>query len=146
MSNPDLKSLMRTPAGLAKKPPTLPIGDYPGVIKSFESGNQNANKTNYIRFHVGLTGWPDSVPQEDRVVDLAKRQMRRDFYMTPDALYRMDNLLTSCGIILDGVKSYEELVPQLVGASVIAEVQQYVNERSTPPETANNIGGLRGAQ
>lgn len=138
----DFSQLLRKPAGEAKKPAALPAGDYSGVIKSFEVGDQNKNKTPYIRFQVALTGWPDSVDESDRGdTDLSKRQMRRDYYLTDDALWRLDEFIKSCGVEPNG-RSYEEIVPELMGASVLAEVQQYLNQTSN--EIGNQIGKLVG--
>src|SRR5260221_4712227 len=140
----DFSTLLRKPAGEAKKPPALPIGDYPGVIKSYELGDQNKNKTPYVRFHVGLLGWADSIPESERQadLDLSKRQMRRDYFLTEDALWRLDEFLRSIGVKLEG-RSYEEALPDAIGASILAEVQQYINQ--TNSEVGNQIGLLKAA-
>lgn len=142
MSTVDLGSLLKKPAGQAKKPPALDAANYPGVLKSFEVGNQNKNQTPYVRFHVGITGWGEGVePQAD--VDLSKRQMRRDYFLTDDALWRLDEFIRSCGIEANG-RSYEEVCPELIGHPVTVEVQQYMNQTSN--EIGNQIGKMTGAQ
>lgn len=129
---------MRTVAGQAKKPPTLPIGDYPGIIKSFEQAKAKTG-TEILRFHVGLMGWPaNAEPMEG--VDLSKRQMRKDFYLTDDALWRLDEFFRLVGVVPDGVKTYEELAPSAVGANCTATVSQYLNEATG--EFGNNIEKL----
>ena len=144
---PDFSTLLRKPAGEAKKPPALPAGDYPAVIKSHEVGDQNKNRTPYVRFHVGLTGFPDSVSDDERKgadgspIDLSKKQLRRDYFLTEDALWRLDEFIRSCGVESNG-RSYEEVLPELVGASVLAEVQQYMNQSNN--EIGNQIGKLVG--
>lgn len=140
----DFSSLLRKPAGEAKKPPALPIADYPGVVKGFEYGDQNKNKTPYVRFQIGLTGWAESVPEDekDSSVDLSKRQMRRDYYLTDDALWRLDEFLRSCGVEPKG-QTYEESIPQVVGAQVIVSVEQYMNQSTS--EIGNQIGKVTGA-
>ena len=150
----DFSALLRKPAGQAKKPPALPAGDFPGLIKSHEVGDSNKNKTPYVRFMVQLTGWPADAPAEWKDADgntvqqadfdLSKRQMRRDFYLTDDALWRLDEFLRSCGVVLadDGSTPYEEALPQTVGAPVVAEVQQYLNKENG--EVGNQLGKLTG--
>src|SRR5260221_13062928 len=144
----DFSTLLRKPAGEAKKPPALPIGDYPGVIKSYELGDQNKNKTPYVRFHVSLLGWADSIPESERQadLDLSKRQMRRDYFLTEDALWRLDELLRGIGVKMEG-RSYEETLPDAVGAKVVAEVKQYfVTDKNTGQQTGdigNQIGLLK---
>jgi len=139
----DFSALLRKPAGEAKKPPALPAADYPGVVKSFEMGDNNKNKTPYVRLHVGLTGWADVLQEEDKdpSIDLSKRQMRRDYFLTEDALWRLDEFIRSCSIEPNG-RSYEEVLPELVGTPVVVEVQQYMNQTSN--EIGNQIGKLVG--
>lgn len=144
----DFSQIARQAAGQAKKPAQLPAGDFPGVIKSFEWGDQNKNKTPYVRLQIGFTGFPSDLPEsweefdnEKQTsttvsrgdIDLAKRQMRRDFYMTDDSRYRMDEFLVAMGINVgtpDAPRSYEETLPELIGAPVLAEVQHQLNQQT----------------
>jgi len=147
----DFSTLLRKPAGQAPKPKALPPGDYTGAIAKFEVGDNNKNKTPYVRFFLNLTGWPDSVDEADRTqdgpsgshpIELGKRQLRRDFFLTDDALWRLDELLRSCGIDPSG-RSYEECLPEAAGAQVVVEVQQYMNQ--TSGEIGNQVGKVVGA-
>lgn len=147
---PDFSKLLKMPAGKAKKPSALPIADYPGVIKSFELGDQNKNRTPYARLQLGLTGWADSVDEADRVeegsdgqpkpIDLSKKQLRKDYYLTDEALWRLDALITSLGIEPNG-RTYEEVLPELVGKPVLVQVQQYLNQQNN--EIGNQTGDIR---
>jgi hypothetical protein len=140
---PDFSQLLRKPAGEAKRPPPLPLGDYPGVIKSQEVGDNNRNKTPYVRFGLVLTEWPDSIPQSERPegVDLNKRQIRKDFYLTEDSLWRLDEFIRSCGIDPEG-RVYEEILPELIGQPVMVEVLHYINQQTA--EVGNNTGAVVG--
>lgn len=145
MAASDFSSLLRQPAGQAKKPPVLDAGNYPALVKSYEVDNKNKNKTTYLRVHVGYTGWPEgATPQTNEdgtIIELGKRQGRRDFFLTPDALWRLDEFLRSCGLSLEG-RSYEEVFPELTNKTVIASVKQYMNERNN--ELGNEIDALVG--
>lgn len=138
----DFSQFLRKPAGEAKKPQALPIGDYPGVVKSFEFGDQNKNRTPYVRFHLGILDFAATVTEEEKAAcgDLSKRQFRRDFYLTDDALWRLDEFLKSCGVPLSG-RAYEEAIPEAAGAQVTVEVQQYVSDKN---EVGNQVGKLFG--
>ena len=152
---PDFSQLLRKPAGEAKRPPVLPAGDYYGIIKGHELGDQNRNRTPYVRFQVGLMDWPDQSADEwiasdpdgtthtitKADIDLSKRQMRKDFYLTDDALWRLDEFIKSCGIDPHG-RVYEEILPELTGQPVMIEVQQYLNQNTN--ETGNQIGKVVG--
>jgi hypothetical protein len=139
---PDFSQLLRKPAGEAKRPKPLPIGDYQGVIRSWEVGDNNRNHTPYVRFQVVMTEWPETVSMEDRGdIDLSKRTMRRDFYLTEESTWRLDTFIRSCDV--DPLnRTYEEVLPELVGRAVIAQVQHYINQQSG--EIGNNLGEVVG--
>lgn len=150
---PDFSKLLSTPAGQAKAPKVLVPGNYPGIIKSHEllPAPEGKDYTGIIRFHIGLTDWPDTATEDDKnqetgtgetkPIDLSKRQLRRDFY--DNSLKRLDDFIRSCGVDMTG-KSYQEVFPELTGCRVTAEVQQYLNQRTN--ELGNQIGNLTGQQ
>lgn len=150
---PDFSSLLKKPAGQAKKPKELPIGHYQGIVKghSLEQAPPGKDYSAIVRIQIGLTGWPDSVAESDKVqdmgggetrpIDLSKRQLRKDFY--DNSLYRLDDFIRSCGIEPNG-RSYEEVLPELTGAQVVAEVGQYLNQ--TTSEIGNQIVTVVGAK
>lgn len=143
----DMKSLLSRPAGNAPKPQALPVGNYGGKITKYEYDNKNKNNTPYARYQVILNQWPDNVTEDEKVmvdgegvskpIDLTKRSLRKDFYLTDDAFWRLDEFLKTMG--LEG-GSYEELIPKAVGMDVIVEVQQYVNQ--TTSEIGNQLGRI----
>jgi hypothetical protein len=139
----DFSALGKREAGLAKKPPNLPVADYPGIIKSYEIGDANANKTPYLRLAIGITGLPDSLDEDARAtlegVDLSKRSLRKDFYLSEDALWRLDEFLRDMELIRPGVE-YQEIWPELVGRHVLVSVGHYVNQKTM--EVGNQINGL----
>lgn len=138
---PDFSQLLKKPAGEAKRPPALPAGTYPGIVSGQEQGDSNRNKTPYVRFQVRLTGPADDVSQDELAdIDLAKRQMRRDYYLTDDALWRLDEFIKSCGIPTEG-RTYEEVLPEVIGQTVLVSVEQYLG---TNNEIGNQIGRLVG--
>jgi hypothetical protein len=149
----DFKHLLKRPAGQAKRPAALPIGDYPAIVKNWESGDNNKNKTPYVRFHLGLLDWPEGVDERDKqqeqpdgtlaAIDLSKRQQRRDFFLTDDALFRLDEFIASCGIDASG-REYAEVLPEVVGKQVLVEVQQYVNQNDS--SIGNQIGKVVGTE
>lgn len=148
---PDFSKLLSRTAGQAKSPKTLVPGNYPAIIKSHEilPAPEGKDYEFIIRFQIGLLGWPDSAVEEDKTqdlgngevpIDLSKKQIRRDFY--DNSLKRLDDLIRSCGVEPGG-RSYQEVLPELTGAHVTAEVQQYLNQRTN--DLGNQIGNLVGA-
>lgn len=158
---PDFSQLLRRPAVESKRPPALIADDYQGIIKGYALGDENRNKTPYVRFQLGLTDWGPSVPESWEAhdpntnksytvmrsdIDLSKRQFRRDFFLTPDALWRLKEMLESCGIKCkeesDGTIDYAPLIPQAIGQPVTVEIQQYLNQQSN--EIGNQVGRVVG--
>lgn len=139
---PDFTELLRKPAGEAKEPEPLPQAEFPAIIKSHEFGDNNRNKTPYVRYHLAYTGWPEGVEPVEGI-DLTKKTGRKDFYLTEDSLYRLDDFLRGLGIELEG-RSYEETIPEAVGMHVIAEVVQQLNQQTNKP--FNLINDVRPAE
>ena len=138
----DFSTLLRKPAGEAKKPKALPAGVYEGIIKTWQVGDQNKNRTPYVRFTCALTSWPADLDESNREgLDLTKRQPRQDYFLTDDALFRLDELIRSCGIDPSG-RQYEDVLPELVGQTVQLEIVQYINQQTN--EIGDQVRGMKG--
>jgi hypothetical protein len=106
-----------------------------------------------LRLPVGLLGWPASVHENERnqddgeggkiPIDLSRKQLRKDFFLTPAAYFRLENFLVSMGFDIetdvDGNKDYETPVSQLLGKKVNVEVQRILNRQN---EFINVVGEL----
>lgn len=152
----DFSSLLKKPSGTAKRPPALPKATYPGKVKSFELGDKNKNNTPYVRIHLALVEWPETVDESDRYqegpdgqripIDLSKRPLHRDIYLRnndgTDAMYRLDDFLKSCNLELGA--PYEELLPRLAGCDVLVDVEHYVNQQTG--DLGNQVNKIVGVQ
>jgi len=148
---PDFSDLLDAPAGEAPRPPVLPQGTYRGFFKGQYSTHEappDKEYTKVIRFNIGLTEWPESIsddakmqmgPKGPRPIDITKRQFRKEFY--DNALWRLDEVLKSCGITTEGRK-YRETLPELSGQELLVEVTQFMNQRTG--ELQNQIGNVKG--
>lgn len=142
---PNFADLLNKPSGQAKKPPVLDAGDYPGVIKGHEMGESSQKKTPYVRFNLGLIGWPEGaeaqIKEDGTPIDLAGKSLRRDFFLTDDALWRLDQFLRDeLGLELEG-RSYAEVLPETTGSQVLIEVRQGMNQQTN--DLFNEVAGLR---
>jgi hypothetical protein len=142
----DFSSLLSKPAGEAKKPPALDAGAYPGIIKSYEVGDNNQKRTPYVRFHWGITGWPGEAQTDESgaVIDLSKRQLRSDFYLTDDALWRLDAFMREVGINMEPGQTYAEVLPTAVGTTATLHIVQELNQRTN--DTYNTIENITKAE
>lgn len=146
---PDFRALLSKPVGSAKPPKILPLGLYPGVISKFEFGESQQNKTPYVRLLLTLTGWAEGVDEGDMVnedgtrIEINKRgPFRRDFYLTPDAEHRFHSFMKEMIPDSEGKDAFD-MVPQLVGLSVMVEIRQYTSQRTG--ELGNEVGNLSAA-
>jgi hypothetical protein len=150
---PDFSALYQKPAGQAKRPPLLPDDDYKGIITGAHSdGEMGDNKTPFIQWPLRLTDFGPAVPDEWSVynpklnvmetiqksdIDITKKAMLGRFFFTDDALPLLDDFLRSCGIEMDGTKTYAEVLPEVVGRRVIVTVGHYTNK--TTLESRNQV-------
>jgi len=118
----NFQSLLSKPVDQIKEPAPLPAGTYTGSIKSYKYDESREKKTPYVRFEIGLTGpGADISPDEVAEIDLTKKVMRRDYYLTEDALFRLKQLFDTCGIDYAG-RSLAEVIPDLVHAEVLVAI------------------------
>jgi len=139
----DFRSLLDKPAGEAEKPKPLPAGDYPATIMSWLTDNKNKKQTPYVRFTFKVNGLPEDASPEDfqradgTPMDLSKLKFSRDYYLTDDALWRLDKLLEDLGIETSN-RSYGETIPETVGMEVMIEIQQQMNQETD--QVYNQVG------
>lgn len=149
MAAPDFTQLLKTNLDTVKRPPTLPAGTFHGRITKYEFGESKEKKTPYVRFHVQLLSPGADIASEDMQdadgtpIDISKRQLRQDFFLTQDSMYRIKEFMESCGISTSG-RSLDITIPELLNAPVLVGVVQS-NSRDGS-EIYNNIGSLKGDQ
>lgn len=141
---PDFGSLLRKPAFEAKKPELLPISpNYIGIVGKYELGeSKSVNKTPFVRFMGNFISWPDDIDEGDRNCDISKRTWRRDFFLSEDALFRLDEFLRGMGIGEAGAL-YEDLIPQLIGQQVRINVSTRMDQKTNEIfQDIKDIGAL----
>ncbi len=140
----DFKKLLSVNLDEVKAPAALPEGTYHGTIASFEYGDNNKNKTPYVRFGLKFHSAGNDVDPKDMAdIDLSARKMSTDFYLTPDARFRLKDFLESLGMKTSG-STFDELIPEAVGQSVIAYVTQRFNPERPDDPPRNNIKSVKG--
>jgi hypothetical protein len=151
---PDFSKLYQKPPGAAKRPPTLPSGDYPGIIRTYEVSESREKKTPCVRYFITLSDWAVNAPQSWSEVDeegkkwdytqsevnLSTRPQRFEFWFPTDdntgevsegQLFRFDQFLRSFdGMDPSQYSSYEELFPWPVGRRVVVTIMQQLNAQT----------------
>lgn len=147
----DFKGMLSKPVDSAERPKPLPAGTYFGHVGKFEFLESKEKKTPYVRFHLKLTApgddvSPDALMMTDSkghqsVVDVTKKPLRKDFYITEDALFRLREFIESCGISSEG-RSFNETIPELMNAPVLISVTQRPGQN--PEDIFNDVDKIVG--
>lgn len=142
----DFSKLTSRKLSESKRPPALPIANYPVIITKYEFVEKNRREvlTGAVRYTLKITGEPEDgslTPGELDGIDLSSRSIRADFYLGNDIDYILKDFLVSMGV--DEDVDFQEGCPKVIGLPAIADVQQYLNQRTN--ETENQVNALRPA-
>jgi hypothetical protein len=144
----DFKSLLSTPVESAERPKPRPAGTYTGVIEKFQFDKSKNKLTPFVRFSVAAVSPGDGIDQQalQEAGPLDKWKPHRDYYLTNDALYRLRELIESCGIPTKG-RSFNATIPELKGKPVVLQVvlDNSTNETTGEVSIFNKIAEMRGA-
>lgn len=122
MSSVDFRELLSKPAEDIKAPVPLPQGTYRGLIKGHALDESREKKTPFIRLTITNLDPQADVDQDDLAgVDLSKKEVRKDFYLTEDSLYRFKEFIESCSIPVAG-RTLGEMISELVNQEVMVEL------------------------
>lgn len=143
----DFNELLSVNIDDVKAPKALPNGTYFGTISAYNFGEtrpkDGKTPTKTLHIDVQLTHPSDDVDADDlEGIDLAKKRLGNDFYLTEDAIFRLAKFLKSLG--LEG-GSLSELIPEIISQPVMVEVSKTL-KKGTEDEFYNNIVAMTGSK
>lgn len=139
----DFKKLLSKNLDEVERPKPLPPGTYYGRVTKYALDVSKEKKTPYVRFSLAVTSAGDGVEADAlNGVDLSKKQLRKDFYLTHDADWRLKEFIKSCGVQVAG-RSFESTIPDTMNSPVIIEVTQRPATDGSG-EFFNDVGALKG--
>jgi len=113
------------------RPKPLPVGSYICVVKGLPRYDKSSKKqTEFVEFVLQPIAVRDDVDAEEleAMGGFANKTIKATFYLTEDAVYRLDEFHEHCGIELeDGVsrrQRNEQTVNKQVGAFIRHEANQ----------------------
>lgn len=143
----DFRNLLKnTPMDEIKRPPPLPGGTYHGQITKHGYGKSPEKGTPFAQFEVTLTAAGPDIDQEELnnlQIDLTKKKMTIDFYLTNESMYRVKEAMESCGIDTKG-RFLEDTIPEMMGKSVIVTAKQSPNKKNPQDPPYVNLTELKG--
>lgn len=150
---PDFTQLLTRPLNDIKRPDTLPQGTYHGTILNYQIDESKEKKTPYVRFNCRIDGPGDDVPAEmlqkadgTGAIDLSKKKVHSDFYLTDDSYYRIVEALQSMGIDTTD-RDLSQTLPETLNQPVLLSITLKPSQRQVPgapPEFFNNCDRLVG--
>lgn len=131
----DFGKLLSVQVDSVERPPLFPAGHYRTLVQSYELDESSRKKTPYCRFNCKLLA-----PGEDVDMDLfedaggiaklnERKTLRYDFYLTPDAYYRLREFLEE-GLALNCAgRAFDQVIPDAVNMEFMAEVTHAAGQK-----------------
>jgi hypothetical protein len=141
---PNFRELLSQKLDEVERPRALASGHYIGFIASHEFGVSKNKGTPYVRFNLIPTEEATDIPEGANAgIDLSKRQLRKDFYITPNSIYRLTDALVAILGNQQG-RSFDQVIPETRNARVMFEVTQreQQDENGKTLEIYNDVGAI----
>lgn len=136
MATANFRALLTQNSTQVERPKPLPEGHYYAVVREQKFDVSRQKQTPFVRFEMVPEEATDDVDQELLAgIDLSQKQLRKDYFITPSALYRLTDMLDK--VIGDPERSIEERIPEMRGARVLIQVTQ---RRSDNGDVFNDVG------
>ena len=133
MSNtsPNFASLLDEAPTEISRPKPLPIGTYLCTVKDYETGASRQKQTPFVRFNLLPIAALEDVDEDDLALagGCDGKALRLDIWVTSDAVYRLDEFHTHCGIELEEGVSRSARNDLCVNQQVLAVVAHRVDEK-----------------
>lgn len=126
MSVPNFASLLDAAPTEINRPKPLPIGTYLCVVSGQpEYGTSSKKGTPFVQFTLRPIAAEADVDEEDLAAlgGIEGKTLRNTFYITEDAVYRLDEFHEHCGLDLDDETSRRNRNDEVVNAQVRAVVK-----------------------
>lgn len=134
-----VQDILRAKPTEVSRPKPLPTGTYHTMVKGHpEQGESSQKKTPFVRFMLQPMAIGDDVDEEALKVSLTKadgssaglqdRTIRATYYLTPDAIWRLEQFLEHLGFALDGKASLEQMIAESNGRQCLATLKHTMND------------------
>jgi hypothetical protein len=115
------------------RPKPLPEGTYLCVVGQPEAGKSSQKKTPFVKFPLRPVAALDDVDDAalSEVDGLEGKNLSITFYITPDAIFMLDQFHEHCGINLSDPASRSIRNQEVVNSQVLAVVTHRMSEDNT---------------
>jgi hypothetical protein len=132
---PDLAAMLATNADDIERPKPVAAGTYAATILGMEFGVSAEKKTPRVRYFFSNLIPDVDVPNgANSEIDFSRKTLRTDFWLTNDALYRVQDFCIACGVAVEH-RQLGDYLPEAQGKQIKIHVVQRINQRkpSDPP-------------
>ena len=127
----NFRTLLSKPTDEAERPKSLPTGHYIGTILSHEFGKTRGKQTDFVRFNIRIEEPCDDVSVDDcKGIDFSRRELRKDYFITPNAVYRLSDALDAI-LGKETGRSFDDRIPNMNGQRVQVGVTPRLMEDGT---------------
>ncbi len=131
----NLSELLQVQVESVERPPTFPVGPYNAIVMSHELGKSSQKGTPFCRFFIKLLN-PHEGVDEDLFDEaggmeklLTRKEMRLDFYLTPDAMYRLREFLEdTCQLSCSG-RNFDVVIPEANNTEITIEIGHQAGQK-----------------
>ncbi len=124
MANPatqtSFESILDMPATEVERPKPLPVGTYDAIVRGLpEYGESSQKKTPFCRFTYAIQAAGEDVDtgEIEAIGGLEGKSIRDTYYTTPDAIFRLTDVLERMGIDPEG-KSIRQMIDETPNCSI----------------------------
>lgn len=125
MNQPNFASLLDEAPEEINRPKPLPAGTYTCVVRGQPRYDKSSKKqTPFVEFTLAPIAAGDDVDEEELagMGGFDGKTIRATYYLTEDAIFRLDEFHTHCGIDLEQPASRRQRNDEVVNAQVVAVV------------------------
>lgn len=133
-ATPDFTSLLNAPVDSAERPKPLPTGTYTFVIKGHGFDKSKNKQTPFVRFMCSPVAPGEDVDTAALPDNWQTKEMRLDFYLTQDAMFRLREFLENLGMNTSG-RPFSQVIPETTNATFLGTVVHKFNQQkpNEPP-------------
>lgn len=136
------ESILDTPTAKVERPAPMPAGTYDCIVRGmYEEGVSSKKQTPFVKFTYVFQAALDDVDEEElakvltdkdgNVHPLSDKSIKDTYYTTPDALFRLTDVMTHMGVIdpdADDGKTIRQALSETPNASIRIVVSHRASE------------------
>jgi hypothetical protein len=130
-ASPNFSSILDKPSSSVEKPKPWPVGTYTAVVTGLPRQDKSAKKqTPFVEFTLKPLSAEEDVDQEalDAMGGIGEKTIRATYYLTEDALWRLQKFLGDCGIETETDESLRQLIDQTPGCQVKINIKHRASD------------------